>query len=80
MPGDFKGPAYRRNRMGHHKLTKKEQLKDYIFQKYWKKLALCCIWRILHINGEKVLKLSISQLIIEQYEKIFRSSLPTLII
>jgi hypothetical protein len=29
MPGDFKGLAYRRNSMGHHKLTEKEQLKNY---------------------------------------------------
>jgi hypothetical protein len=45
MHGDFKGPAYRKNRIGHHKLTKKEQIKRLYFSEILKKNWLSAVCR-----------------------------------
>jgi hypothetical protein len=56
---------------------RKNHLKIYLLEILKKKSVFSAYIETM-LNGEKVLKLSISQLIIEQHEKIFRSSLSTL--
>jgi hypothetical protein len=77
MPNYFKGTVFQKNSIGNYIMAEEEQ---YNFSIIFKKIFLSADMKILKnmLNDEKVEKLSISQLIIEQHEKNFRSSLSIL--
>jgi hypothetical protein len=76
MPVDFKGTVYQKNRMGHYILAQKNNFRILFFSNLFKKLLSACMGNTL--NGEKVLKLNIPRLVIENHEINFRSSTPDL--
>jgi hypothetical protein len=76
MPGAFKGTVFEKIEWGIINWPKKNNLQILFFRNLEKKISSLCMENTL--NGEKVIKLNISRLIIEQHEKNFRSSLSTL--